>query len=469
MSARELVEGFGGYNFSVSEVHRPATVDELRSLVRSFFARGIRPIYRGLGRSYGDAATNPDGPVVELRGLRAIRGLDESTGVLAAEAGVSFEEIWRHGLPKGLWPPVVPGTMHVTLGGAVAMNIHGKNGWRMGNLGDHVEAVTVLDERGELRSVEKKDPALRDVVSIWGSTRPIVEVRLALKRVETGYLEVTAIPTRNLAEMLALLDDEKERHEYLVGWIDAFASGTALGRGAVHLANVVKAGRLAPGAGLSVEEQMKPRGLSDRLPKGLMKGVLRASTFDLGMRVVNEAKYRLHQLSGRTTYIESLVAYSFLLDFIPGWQDVYRPGGFIQYQMFVPKERAAFVLTEAIRRQHELGVPTYLAVLKRHRRDSFRSGYVPDGYSLALDFPVTEENAGRLITLCRGYDALLAANGGAPYKAKDCVGSLSLRWTADGSRQASMPTSSRSEDTTSARAPVSVDVPNSSVPASERQ
>jgi len=139
-------------------------------------------------------------------------------------------------------------------------------------------------------------------------------------------------------------------------------------------------------------------------------------------------KYAAHRLQGRHTTRESLVQYSFLLDFVPDWRDMYRPGGFIQYQLFVPKERALEALTEAIRLQHRHGVVSYLGVVKRHRADRYpgptRTTYVKDGYSLALDFPVTERNSPRLIALCRALDELVARSGGGLYKAKDCVGSV---------------------------------------------
>jgi len=118
------------------------------------------------------------------------------------------------------------------------------------------------------------------------------------------------------------------------------------------------------------------------------------------------------------------VAYSFLLDYLPGWNEVYRPGGFIQYQLFVPVERAAEAFSEAIRLQHETGVVSALAVLKRHRADPFPRAYAMDGFSLAMDFPVTRGNPARLISLCRAYDQLLLGCGGRVYKAKDCVGSF---------------------------------------------
>ena len=152
------------------------------------------------------------------------------------------------------------------------------------------------------------------------------------------------------------------------------------------------------------------------------------------MRLLNLAKYASAAVRGRHRYRQSLVAYSFLLDYLPGWNEAYRPGGFIQYQLFVPKEAAEAALEKALRLQHEMGVVSALAVIKRHRADPSPRGYVRDGFSLALDFAVTRRKASRLIGLCRAFDALLLECGGRAYKAKDCVGSVERLAGARGGR-----------------------------------
>jgi len=416
----EAVTGFGHYNFSVSPVHRPASVDELRGLLAPMRHRGERPVFRGAGRSYGDAALNPGGPVVDLGRLRAIKGFDETSGVVSLEPGVTFEDLWRFSVPLGFWPPVVPGTMFTTLGGCVAMNVHGKNNWARGPLGEHVERLAVLRASGAVEWIEKTDPRLLDVVSGWGRPEPIVEIALHLKKIETGYLDVEALPTKDLAEMLDLIDSFKDKREYVVGWMDCFASGRALGRGVLHLADP-RVRRAGEPLGLSIEEQLSDIPVGKSLPVPLLLAGLRAMTFDGGMRMVNAAKYFTAR---RAAYRQSLVAFSFLLDYLPGWNSVYLPGGFIQYQLFIPKEKAHAVFGEVLSLQHEAGVVSYLGVVKRHRPDRFKATHAVDGFSLAMDFPVTSRNASRLIGLCRAFDRLVLENGGRLYKAKDCVGSV---------------------------------------------
>lgn len=418
----ERVEGFGLYNFCVSKVYRPASVEELAAVLADCRARGETPVFRGAGRSYGDAALNPAGPVVETTRLNAIRSLDPETGVVRAGAGLTLGELWRESIPRGFWPPVVTGTMHVTLGGAVAVNVHGKNGWKRGTIGDQLESVTLLRADGTLHEVRAGTPELADVVGNTRAADPVVEVALHLKKLRSGYLDVEGFATRDLASTLAGIDGAKDDWEYVVGWIDCGAAGRALGRGVLHVANEHPP---APGepSGFSVAEQLADV-RTGPLPVPLLLLGLRLMARGPQMRLVNAGKFLAGRLAGRTRTRQSLVAFSFLLDYLPGWNEAYRPGGFIQYQLFVPKEKAEEAFARALVLQQEAEVVSSLAVVKRHREDASPRGYAPDGFSLALDFPVTRGNADRLVRLCRAFDRVLLETGGRAYRAKDCVGSV---------------------------------------------
>jgi FAD/FMN-containing dehydrogenase len=406
----------------VSKVFRPPSVEALRDALRACAARGETPVFRGAGRSYGDAATNPAGPVVEMTGLNGVTGFDETSGVVRAGAGLTLGELWKWSIPRGFWPPVVTGTMHVTLGGAVAMNVHGKNGWKEGTIGDHVESVSILKGEGRVEEIGRGASGFDDVVGNWRRPDPIVEVALKLKKVATGYLDVEAFVTPSLAATLAGLDGAKDDRDYVVGWMDCWHTGKNLGRSVLHLANG-RAAKAGEPRGLSVEEQVADIHMGP-LPAPILLRGLRLTAGGPQMRLVNLGKYLASVFHGRHRYRQSLVAYSFLLDYLPGWNEAYRPGGFIQYQLFVPKAAAEAAFTKTLRLQHESGVISSLAVIKRHRADRFPRGYALDGFSLALDFAVTRANSSPLVALCRAFDALLLECGGRAYKAKDCVGSV---------------------------------------------
>ncbi len=427
----ERVEGFGLYNVSVSEVFHPGSLAALKDALGMCASRDRTPVFRGAGRSYGDAALNPDGPVIVLTGLDSIVSFDEKTGIVRAGAGLTLGALWRYAIPKGFWPPVVTGTMNVTLGGAVAMNVHGKNGWKKGTISDHVESVSVLRADGRVEEIRAGTKAFGDVAGN-GRGDPIVDVSLRLKRIASGFLDVEAFVTADLATTIAALEGAKDESDYLVGWMDCWASGRSLGRSVVHVA---KERSPKPGepTGLSVSEQIEDVKLGP-LPLPVLLLGLRLSAGGPQMRLLNLAKYVSASLRGRHRYRQSLVAYSFLFDYLPGWNEAYRPEGFIQYQLFVPGEKAEPVFRKALLLQRERGVVSTLAVIKRHRADPSPRGYAPDGFSLALDFPVTRRNAARLVGLCRAFDALLLESGGHAYRAKDCVGSVARLAAARGAR-----------------------------------
>jgi hypothetical protein len=217
--------------------------------------------------------------------------------------------------------------------------------------------------------------------------------------------------------MLAFFEAEHERSDYLVGWVDAFGGG----RGLIHQAWYLKESEDEdPALSLRPEHQDLPPRLFLVVPKAWMWWGLWFFLNRPGMKLVNAIKYSSGRRQARhPPYRQSLVGYSFLLDYIPNWKYAYRPGGLIQYQSFVPKREAARVFTEQIRLAKAAGIMPYLGVLKKHRLDPFLLTHAVDGYSLALDFPVTRSHCDRLWALARRMDPVVAEAGGRFYFAKD--------------------------------------------------
>ena len=427
-----------------SWVYRPRTAEETAEAVTDARRRGLTIAHRGAGLSYGDAALNEGGAVIVCEGLQRILAFDVERGTVRAEAGVTISQLWQHVLPHGWWPPVVPGTSAVTLGGTVAMNIHGKNAFRVGPFGEHVEALTLLDADGAVRTIRREpdcvgaaapqradwtaatatDAAaaplrLQDVIGAQGLNGTILDITLRLKRVHGGFLDVCPLSTRDLAETLERLDEGAASHDYAVGWLDAFAGGRAAGRGALHFADHLSPDHRLAGRGLAVADQHLPDRILGVVPKRQTWRLMKPFTNDVGMRALNLAKHLAGVAQGRRPYVQSHAAFHFLLDYVPDWKNVYRPHGLVQYQFFVPKAAAHAVLGEALARQQRAGIVSYLGVLKRHRPDAFASQYAVDGFSLALDFPVRPRRAAAFNQLLRDFDAMQREAGGRIYAAKD--------------------------------------------------
>lgn len=430
----ERVEGWGMAVSAPGYVYRPSTLEDLRAVVERARRRGVPLVPRGAGRSYGDASLQPEAMVLSLERMRRILAWDPAEGVVDVEPGVSIRDLWRFALGDGWWPAVVPGTMYPTLGGCLAMNVHGKNNWPRGTVGEHCQELDLLLPSGEQVTVSpERDPDLfHGVIGSFGQLALITRARMRLKRVHSGLLEVRALSAPNLEEMLALVDESKDRYEYVVGWIDAFAGspvvgewggGRSSGRGQVHLARHLEPGEdPAPAATLRVEAQDLPDVFFGVLPKSLMWRFMKPMLHRPGMRLVNAAKYRLSSTLGNDKlYLQSLAGFSFLLDYIPGWKRAYLPGGLIQHQSFVPAAAAAEVFGKQLRLCRKRGLPSYLAVLKRHKPDPFLLTHAVDGYSMALDFPVTKNNRQRLWRLVAELAELTVEAGGRFYPAKDAA------------------------------------------------
>ena len=418
------LDGFGGARRGAARVARPCTVQALAAALRDARAEGLSVALRGAGRSYGDAALNGGGLVLDMRGMNRTLAWDPDGGVATLEAGASIEDLWRLSLRDGWWPAVVPGTMFPTMGGCVAMNIHGKNCFKVGPFGDAVRELDLMTADGVVHTLSReREPELFGaVIGGAGLLGVVTRVVLQLKHVESGRLRVRPHRTRTLEEMFDHFEARITEADYLVGWIDAFARGPALGRGLVHEARYQTAAEDPAGQGYldSARQDLPPSILG--VPRGLVWRFMRLFTNDPGMQLVNALKYQLPERTGPDgTYLETHAAFAFLLDYVPEWRRAYDPGGFIQYQLFVPDPQARQAFGQALRTCQEHGIVSYLAVFKRHRPDAYLISHGLDGWSLALDFAVPARDPGRLWRLCRALTDIVLASGGRFYPAKDAV------------------------------------------------
>ena len=335
-----------------------------------------------------------------------------------------FETLWRRSLPESWWPAVVPGTMFPTMGGCVAMNIHGKNCYKAGPFGDHVLELDLMTADGQVRTLspDREGDLFRAVIAGLGLLGVVTRVKLQLKRVHSGRLRVRPIRTPTLDAMFDALAARTASADYLVGWIDCFASGEALGRGIVHEAHHLHEGEDPKGAyTLAVEHQDLPHAIFG-VPRTLVWRFLQPFTNDAGLRLINQVKYLLPETTERDgTFFDSHASFSFLLDYVPDWRRAYGPSGFIQYQIFVPDGTAREAMREALALCLRRGIVSYLGVFKRHRPDSYLLSHGLDGWSLALDFPVPRREPERLWALTRDLTRIVLEAGGTFYPAKDQV------------------------------------------------
>lgn len=419
----ERLEGWGMSSSALSYVYRPSTVAGVCAIFDQSRKSGRSIGVRGAGRSYGDASLNAEGISLDLTRMRRILAWDPASGIIRVEPGVTIQQLWQYTIEDGWWPNVVSGTMFPTLGGAAAMNIHGKNNWKAGPIGDWILEFELLTTTGEMKVCSRSQNAdlFHAVIGGFGMLGVITRLDLQLKKVYSGLLHVTPLGHRNFDELFQVFEERLPQSDYLVGWIDCFATGDALGRGQVHQANYLSPGEdPQPAQTLRVENQELPDSLFGVVPKSVMWRFMKPFVNDLGIRAINFVKYlSATKLGDGQTHTQSHAGFAFLLDYVPNWKQAYKPGGLIQYQSFVPKEHAQAVFTAQLKLAQAYGVVPYLGVFKRHRRDDFLMTHAVNGYSLALDFAVVPSKQGALISLAAEMDRLVLDSGGRFYFAKD--------------------------------------------------
>src|SRR5579883_2448859 len=421
----ERLEAWGMNSSAMSYVWRPSTVGQIGEVFALARKSGRSVALRGAGMSYGDASLNTEGIVLDLTRMNRITEWDPQSGLISVEPGVTIRQLWQHCLEDGWWPPVVSGTMFVSLGGAAGMNIHGKNNFAAGPIGEHIQSFDLLLPTGEIKTCTRKENSELFFAAIGGFGMLGVFTRLTLqmKRVYSGLLRVDAFSTKGLGHIIEEFEARRPQADYLVGWIDCFAKGDRLGRGLVHQANYLAPGEdIAPAQTLRVARQELPDTLFGVLPKSVLGNMLRPFSNNIGMRMINAAKFLQGSTLGNDkTVLQPHAQFAFLLDYVPNWKFAYKPGGLIQFQSFVPKDQAERVFSEQLRTSHKLGIIPYLGVFKRHRPDQFLMTHAVDGFSLALDYPITDQNRDRLKVLVEQMARIVVGSGGRFYFAKDSL------------------------------------------------
>ena len=395
------IRSWGRIGKRVHSVARPNFVQD----VLRWNATNVSPrLAVGNRRSYSDVCLSGGGQLIDMTRLNRFRSFDPETGVLVAEAGVTIGDLLKTFVPRGFFVPVTPGTQFVTLGGAVANDVHGKNHHRAGTFGSHVEHV-VLERSGE--GSIRAGPAERAnlfaaTIGGLGLTGVISEVAVRLQRIPSSRLIVDQAACESLDELCNALEEGDVQFEHNVAWIDCTGSGERLGRGLVSRANWASDGVLEA-------HSQSPRSV----PTDRLDGLLNPVT----LRLFNAAYYRKGKWSvGR--HVSHYGPFLYPLDSIRDWNRLYGRGGFYQYQCVIPDSAGRDPVRELLKKISASGEGSFLAVLKRFgdRRSPGLLSFPQPGLTLALDF----RNLGtRTLDLLGRLDEIVEAAGGRLYAAKD--------------------------------------------------
>jgi decaprenylphospho-beta-D-ribofuranose 2-oxidase len=360
-------------------------------------------IARGNGRSYGDAALNGSCILLTRRSDRILT-FDPETGSVTVEAGLLLAELLDFAVPRGFFPPVMPGTKLVTIGGMIAADVHGKNHHVAGTFSRHVESFLLMMADGAIRRCVpgQADQLFEATCGGMGLTGIILEATIRLMRIESASLRQETLRAPDFATAMALCE-ESAGHSYSVAWIDCLGRGNGLGRALIYRGE--HAGRDEPGAAPLAVPSRRLR----RVPFDLPQLVLNPWS----VRAFNELYYRRAKPGSALVDYET---FFFPLDAILDWNRLYGRSGFAQHQCVIPKAASGPAIRAILERVSESGYGSFLAVLKLFGGEGNGLLSFPrEGYTLTLDFPL---NAATL-ALLRELDAIVADHGGRIYLAKD--------------------------------------------------
>ncbi len=397
-----LLQGWGRTTASRSTVLGPLAPDALRDLLAGRPERGL--LARGAGRSYGDAAQNADGLVL-APATAALIEVDAAAATVRVSGSTTFAELLAVLVPQGLLLPVLPGTRHLTVGGAVAADVHGKNQRADGSIAHWLDSIELLGGDGELRTLTAATdgPAFRATVGGMGLTGVILTVTLRLLRIRSSLLRVGSYRAADLDALMAALETATSR--YAVAWIDTTATGRALGRGVADLGDHLPApDRAAEPDGPRYAPPRAPR--APHLPLGVFN--------PLTARAFNGLWYRK---SPRERHgVQGLPEFFHRLDALHEWNRALGPRGFLQYQFVVPLE-ARQVVARVLEDLQRAGAAPFLGTLKRFGPAGGGPLSFPlPGWSLAVDMPSGRRGTGELLDR---LDRRIAEAGGRIYLAKD--------------------------------------------------
>jgi FAD/FMN-containing dehydrogenase len=405
MPTPTAISGWGRVPVVESDVIAPETLEAARLAT----AAGDGLIPRGNGRAYGDAAIGAR-QTLDLTPLNRMQSFDPASGRLTVEAGVLLSDIIAAFGPRGFFPPVVPGTRFVTVGGAIAADIHGKNHHRDGGFGEFVESIRIALSGGDAIDASRQTHAniFHATIGGMGLTGTILQATLRLRAIETGWIRQQTIVARDLASVLAALDAH-DASTYSVAWIDSSARGSALGRALVYLGEHASLNELTPR-----ESVRKFPAIDD--PRLAVPIDLPSFTLNrLSVAAFNELYFRKGAWSAGAPFLIPVAPYFFPLDGVSEWNRIYGGRGFVQHQCVLPLTTGPAALGAILERIPARGDASFLTVLKKLGAGSGLLSFPMRGYTLALDFPMSPG----LPAFLQELDRLVVSAGGRMYLAKD--------------------------------------------------
>lgn len=395
------ITGWGRFPIVTADVHEPVDFSSLQMLLTSNNP-ATKLVARGAGRSYGDSALAQR--VISSRFMDNFSALDESNLTIRCGAGVTLDAILRVCVPRGWFLPVVPGTSHVSVGGAIAADVHGKNHHVDGTFCDHLTAITLLLANGDLLSCSpsKNQEIFHATCGGMGLTGIIIDATIQLRAVPGAFIQSHSLVANNLQECFELLENNQGKH-YSVAWLDCLARGPALGRSILFLGDHI------------ADRHKRPAAYQTRLGITVPFNTPGFLLNRQSMTLFNNTYFKLKRRASKPAAVK-YNSFFFPLDNIANWNRLYGAKGFLQYQFLVPEDSAYEAIAAVLHKVAKSGKGSFLSVLKKMgpANKNYLS-FPASGFTLALDFKFERS----LFPLLEQLDEIVLAYSGRLYLAKD--------------------------------------------------
>ena len=410
MSKKQIIQGWGRNTSAEVNILEPENKIKLKEIILNAEKNSL--IARGLGRSYGDSAQLDKKNVVSLKKFNTFE-LDRENNVITAQAGVTFDELLKYIVPRGFFLPVSPGTRFVTVGGAIASDVHGKNHHVDGSFGNNIKSIVLIDGNGNLHTL-KPDNSINnnDRKKFWstvggmGLTGIILEATFSLIPISSSYIEVDTKRFSNIDELMGEMIECDKKFRYSVAWVDSLHKEF---RGVLTCGDHLDVKKLKddfPNKPLTFN--IEPLAEAPNFfPGGLLNR--------FSVKAFNEAWFRKSPKL-RKGELQNLGEFFYPLDGIKNWNRIYGSKGFIQYQFVVP-ENASYLIKQILETLRSISVTSFLTVLKRfgNANPSYLSFPIP-GWTLAIDMPADIKNLNKELDK---LDEIIVDAGGRIYLSKD--------------------------------------------------
>lgn len=406
------VTNWGNFPVVEKEIKSEDSIEKIKDFVRN----NNEVIARGNGRCYGDASLSEH--IFSTKRLNKFISFDRINGIIECEAGVLLSQILEVIVPQGYFLYVTPGTKFISVGGAIASDVHGKNHHAEGCFSEYVEEFSLLNENSEVITCSRteNEDKFWATIGAMGLTGIILSAKFKLKNIETAYIRQESIKAENLDEIFKLFD-ESESWTYSVAWIDCLQTGKNIGR------SILMRGEHAFKHELPKNLQEKPLRLKKKIIPTIPFYFPNFLLNNLTVRLFNFLYFNKQQKKEVKNYVD-YETFFYPLDVVNDWNKIYGKKGFIQYQMVIPKQRGKEGMRRILETIAKSGNGSFLAVLKLFGKNNAQAynSFPFEGYTLALDFKV---NA-KLKNLVEQLDGIVEEFGGRIYLTKDSMSKSTL-------------------------------------------